>query len=137
MRKNPKSKLPKSFGGHSLEHWDRRWIRLEGGFTVRHRKLAGAVGLYRAVLGNTIMFIGCSTALDRRLQQLRSEKELRSNSYYSARQIRKHIREAHLEVLLFERPERNLSVNKLKTTLVREHRPEWNWHRPSERRIRK
>jgi hypothetical protein len=116
------------FGGETIEYWNAHWQRLAGGFSVEHREVYGRAGLYQAVLAESVVFVGCSIKLHKRLQQLRSEKELRTNSYYSARKIREHTGELELEVLL---PERRsgvcLDINALKWAMIRQLRPVWNY----------
>jgi hypothetical protein len=132
MARNSRSKGPPNFGGHTLEYWDEQWERLDGGFRVAHPKVCGRAGLYRAVLGDQEVCIGCSVELDERLQQLRSPRDLSTNRYYSARKIREHIGSLHLEVLL---PDRTVSpstfIARLKFAMIRERRPIWNWRLPS------
>jgi len=130
-----KSKRPPLYGGQLLEYWTGQWEPLDGGFGIKHKKVYGRMGLYRAVLAKKVVFIGCSIDLNARLQQLRSEKDLKTNNYYSARKIREHISELKLEVLL---PERCLgaclNINTLKWAMIRHSRPVWNYNRPIRRK---
>lgn len=126
MAKNTNRTSIKLFGGKSLEQIEKEWEPCVGGFTVRHIKTVGAVGLYRAMMGNKICFIGFSDDLDRRLQQLRSNKELRSNNHPGGRQIRKHMRELQLDILILRGIDRKDYLNKLKFALIRIHRPTWD-----------
>jgi len=133
-----KSKRPPRYGGQPLEHWNGQWEPLDGGFGIKHKKVYGRSGLYRAVLAKKVVFIGCSKDLDARLQQLRSERNLKTNNYYSARKKREHVSELELEVLL---PVRCLgaclSITALKWAMVRHSRPLWNYSRPIRRKNRK
>lgn len=133
-----KRKPPPLYGGQTLDYWDSRWELLDGGFGIQHDRVYGRRGLYRAVLGRRVEFIGGSTKLDARLQQLRSEKELSTNNYYSARKIREYVDQLELEVLL---PEwclgAYLDIPTLKRAMVRHSRPAWNCNRPIRRKGRK
>ncbi len=112
--------------------------RLDGGFGIQHNKVYGRIGLYRAILATEVVFIGCSIDLNARLQQLRSQKELTTNNYYSARQIREHVGKLELEVLLPEpRVGRRLNITALKWAMIRHSRPVWNYGLPFRRKDRK
>ena len=126
------------FGGETIEYWNAQWQRLAGGFRVGHTEVYGRAGLYRAILDGRVVFVGCSIKLNERLQQLRSERELATNNYYSARKIRQRIGVLELEVLLPQRrPGTCLSVTTLKSAMVRHARPIWNCARPFSRKGRK
>ena len=140
MKVNIMGKLKRRllFGGETIEYWNARWQRLDGGFGIQHSEVYGRAGLYRAVLDKRVVFVGCSIKLHERLQQLISQKELTTNNYYSARKIREHVGELELEVLL---PERRLGVclniNALKWAMIRQLRPAWNYGPRFSRKDRK
>ncbi len=133
-----KLKQPPLYNGHTLEHWNGQWGRLDGGFGIQHNKVYGRTGLYRAVLATEVVFIGCSIDLNARLQQLRSKKELSTNNYYSARKIREHVGKLELEVLIPE-PHlgKRLNITTLKRAMIRHSRPVWNCGLPFRPKDRK
>ena len=52
------------FAGRTLTEWDADWTPVKGGFTVLHSELASEIGLFRADLGGTIMYIGKAVEVD-------------------------------------------------------------------------
>lgn len=119
-------KAEPKFAGKTLQEWDADWLQVEGGFTVLHSDLRHHVGLYRADLGGTIMYIGKAIevhngGLRKRLSDLRRASPS-GREHYGAMRIHDHLDELDLHVLItgsFEIAEL------LRSAMVARHLPAW------------
>lgn len=125
--------------GKSLGQWDGEWQRLNGGFAVAHREVHGYVGVFRAVQGEEVMYVGCSSAgrggkLYQRLLNFKNQEQ-RSNSHYGAIKIREHIGTLTLEVICLGRTSKDrFSARELKKLMIELHQPAWNVRKPGGRK---
>lgn len=125
--------------GKSVGQWDGEWQRLKGGFAVKHREVHGYVGVFRAVQGADVMYIGCSSAakggkLYQRLLNFKNQEQ-QSNSHYGARKIREHIGTLSLDVICLGRTSKDrFSARELKRLMIELHQPAWNVRKPDGRK---
>lgn len=119
------------FAGRTLQHWDADWVLVEGGFTVLHSELRHHVGLFRASLGNTIMYIGKAVesnngGLRKRLSDFRRESPS-GRGHYGAMRIYDHLKELDLQVLITGSDQSAKELAELlKSAMIPRHLPPWN-----------
>ena len=119
------------FADKTLSEWDADWLRVEGGFTVLHSDLQHHVGLFRARLGGTIMYIGKAVEVDngglrKRLSDFRRASPS-GREHYGAMRIHDHLKELDLHVLIAGSDQRAVETAELlKSAMITRHLPPWN-----------
>ena len=126
-------------GGKSLREWEQMWKPVPGGFATPQPALRGYVGLMRAKLTGNVMYIMRAAehkkgGIEKGLQRIRGVPQT-GNKGFGAQQLRAHIDELELEVLIAGQDSNAAQLAKdLKVLMVKYHDPEWN--RPHGKRMR-
>ena len=89
------------------------------------------IGVYRAILGNEVVYIGKATELENGGLRKRLRDYTRSSdsarNYPSGRMLHQHKDEVRIELLLFERTVASkLAIDRLEAQLIAEIAPKWN-----------
>ena len=119
------------FGGKILREWDDMWLPVKGGFTILHSLLRHDVGLFRANLGGTIMYIGKAVEFDnggfrKRLSDFRRESPS-GREHYGGTRIYDHLEWLDLYVLKTGSDEAGAELAELlKPAMIVRHLPPWN-----------
>lgn len=119
------------FAGRTLQNWDADWMLVKGGFTVVHSDLRHHVGLFRACLGGSNMYIGKAVEVDngglrKRLSDFRRESPS-GREHHGAQRIYDHLDELDLQVLITGSDQRAKEIAELlKLAMIVRHLPPWN-----------
>lgn len=115
----------------SVQQWNEEWIAVKGGFEAPQPQLRSKVGLFRAILGGCVMFVGGATeyrngGFTKRLGDFR-RKGKSGRNHYAGALIHDHLDSLELEILCTgsDRKARE-TANLLKRPMIELHKPLWN-----------
>ena len=116
--------------GKKVAQWELEWQRRAGGFTGDRTDLRHKIGLLRAVLNGTVMYIGVATEHKGGLAKRIADFVRESNSArktFAGQKIHESRHVLELEVLLISAGANARSdAKQLKSLMLMIRRPEWN-----------